>query len=223
MTLAELMARHRTLTTDDVGPPYFVSDEMLVGFLNEAVAEAAVRGRLLHESADADICEIEVLAGVSSHPLHPSLFELDHAAFLPVGETRRKPVKQTSQEWLDAHAPEWRDEVGDPEYLIQGDTSVRLVPKPDRDGVLLLEGYRTPRAPMVDPDDSPEINGLHHPYLVEWSQFRHFSILDSEMYDPARAAAFKAAFTAYFGERPDADLRRITREDVPHVTEPFLP
>lgn len=223
MTLAELMARHRTLTTDDVGPPYFVSDEMLAGFLNEAVAEAAVRGRLLHESADPDICKISVVADTSAYPLHASLYELDHVAFLPAGETRRKMVKQTSQEWLDAYAPEWRDEVGDPEYLIQADTSVRLIPRPDRDGTLLLEGYRTPKVPMAAPPDSPEINALHHPYLVEWSQFRHFSILDSEMYDPARAAAFKAAFTAYFGERPDSDLRRITREDVPQVTEPFLP
>lgn len=223
MTLAELMARHRTLTTDDVGPPYFVSDEMLAGFLNEAVAEAAVRGRLLHESADPDICQISVVAGTAAYPLHASLYELDHAAFLPSGETRRRPVKQVSQEWLDACAPEWRDEAGDPEYLIQADTSVRLIPLPERDGTLLLEGYRTPKVPMAAPTDSPEINALHHPYLVEWSQFRHFSILDSEMYDPARAAAFKAAFTAYFGERPDSDLRRITREDVPQVTEPFLP
>lgn len=223
MTLAELMARHRTLTTDDVGPPYFVSDEMLAGFLNEAVAEAVVRGRLLHESADPAICQIPVVADTSAYPLHASLYELDHVAFLPAGETRRRPVKQTSQEWLDAYAPEWRDEVGDPEYLIQADTSVRLIPRPDRDGTLILEGYRTPKVPMAAPTDSPEINALHHPYLVEWSQFRHFSILDSEMYDPARAAAFKAAFTAYFGERPDSDLRRITREDVPHVTEAFLP
>ena len=164
-----------------------------------------------------------MVADTSAYPLHASLYELDHVAFLPAGETRRRPVKQTSQEWLDAYAPEWRDEVGDPEYLIQADTSVRLIPLPERDGTLLLEGYRTPKVPMAAPTDSPEINGLHHPYLVEWSQFRHFSILDSEMYDPARAAAFRAAFTAYFGERPDADLRRITREDVPHVTEPFLP
>ena len=86
-----------------------------------------------------------------------------------------------------------------------------------------LEGYRTPKALMAADTDEPEINPIHHVHLVEWSQFLFYSTQDSEMYDPARAAAFRAAFTAYFGERPDADLRRITREDVPHVTEPFLP
>ncbi len=223
MTLAELMARHRTLTTDDVGPEYFVSDALLTRFLNEAVAEAAIRGRLLHESADPAICQISVVADTAVYPLHASLYELDHVAFRPAGDTLRRPVKQTSQEWLDANVQDWRDATGDPEYLIQADTTVRLIPRPDRDGALLLEGYRTPKVPMVDPTDVPEINGIHHIYLLEWSQFRHFSILDSEMYDPARAATYEAAFSAYFGERPDVDLRRITREDVPHVVTAFLP
>ncbi len=222
MTLAELMARHRTLTTDDVDP-YFVDDEMLTSFLNEAVAEAAIRGRLLHESADPGICQISVVADTSVYSLHASLYELDHVAFRPAGDTLRRPVKQTSQEWLDANVQDWRDATGDPEYLIQADTTVRLIPRPDRDGALLLEGYRTPKTPMAAPTDTPEINGIHHIYLLEWSQFRHFSILDSEMYDPARAATYEAAFSAYFGERPDVDLRRITREDVPHVVTAFLP
>ncbi len=223
MTLAELMARHRTLTTDDVGPEYFVSDALLTSFLNEAVAEAAIRGRLLHESADPAICQISVVADTSVYSLHASLYELDHVAFRPAGDTLRRPVKQTSQEWLDANVQDWRDATGDPEYLIQADTAVRLIPRPDRDGALLLEGYRTPKTPMATPTDSPEINGIHHPRLVDWSQFRHFSILDSEMYNPVRAEAFEAAFTAYFGHRPDADLRRITREDTPQAVEPFMP
>lgn len=223
MTLAELMARHRTLTTDDVGPEYFVSDALLTSFLNEAVAEAAIRGRLLHESADPAICQISVVADTSVYALHASLYELDHVAFRPAGDTLRRPVKQTSQEWLDANVQDWRDATGDPEYLIQADITVRLIPRPDRDGVLLLEGYRTPKTPMAAPTDTPEINGIHHPRLVDWSQFRHFSILDSEMYNPVRAEAFEAAFTAYFGPRPDADLRRITREDTPQAVESFMP
>lgn len=223
MTLAELMARHRTLTTDDVGPDYFVSDSLLISFLNEAVAEAAIRGRLLHESADQTICRISVAAGTTVYPLHASLYELDHVSFLPDGETQRRPVKQTSQEWLDANVQDWRDAVGDPEYLIQNDTTVRLIPRPERDGALLLEGYRTPKVPMAAPADTPEINGIHHLYLVEWSKFRTFSIEDSELYTPQKAAEAEAAFTAYFGRRPDADLRRITREDMPQAVVAFMP
>jgi hypothetical protein len=39
---------------------------------------------------------------------------------------------------------------------------------------------------------------------------------DSELQAEDKAAAALARFTAYFGNRPDADLRRMTREDVEH-------
>ena len=38
-----------------------------------------------------------------------------------------------------------------------------------------------------------------------------------------RAASAEAAFTRYFGLLPDSDLRRRTREDVPHFNTAFLP
>ncbi|RPP87255.1 hypothetical protein IPC1125_34030, partial [Pseudomonas aeruginosa] len=60
-------------------------------------------------------------------------------------------------------------------------------------------------------------------HLVQWALHRGFSIPDMESFDPNRAALAEAAFTAYFGERPDSDLRRITREDVPHHVEAFWP
>lgn len=222
MTLADLMGRHRALSGDSVAP-FFVDDDLLTGFLNEAVEEAAIRGRLIHESTDPDMCEVAVLADQASYPLHASLYEIDHAAFRVDALSPRVTLYQASQEWLDANVRDWRGATGAPQYLIQGDASVRLVPRPDADGTLLLEGYRIPKAPMEDPADVPEISAIHHKHLVEWSLFSHFSIQDSELYDPARAAIAEAAFTRYFGPRPDADLRRITREDVPHVTEAFMP
>lgn len=216
------MARHRTISSDDA-LPYFASPEVLIGFLNEAEAEACICGRLLHESADPDICQIAIVAGQSSYPLHASLYEIDHAAFRVDMDSCRVPVKQVSQDWLDTHVCDWRDKTGDPEYLIQGDSSVRLVPRPSRDGLLLLEGYRLPKTPMIDLTDTPEINGAHHVHLVQWSLHLAFSILDSELFDRARSDIAAAEFTRYFGLRPDSDLRRITREDAPHVVVPFLP
>ncbi len=222
MTLAELMVRHRALSGDDVAP-YFVGDVLLASFLNEAVEEAAIRGRLIHESADPDVCEVPVLADQASYPLHASLYEIDHAAFRADAQASRVTLYQASQEWLDSNVRDWRDAKGAPQFLIQADASVRLVPCPGADGTLLLEGYRIPKAPMVDPTDVPEVSAIHHKHLVEWSLFCHFGIQDSELYDPARAATSEAAFTAYFGPRPDADLRRISREDTPQVVSPFLP
>lgn len=223
MNLGALMSRHRSVTDDTVGPRYRLLDDLLRQYLNEAEREAAIRGRLLHESADPDICEISVAAGTSVYTLHPSLYELDHVSIVVQGEELRRPISLVSQEWLDGNVKDWRVATGNPLYAIQGDTTLRLVPRPDVPGTIHLEGYRTPKALMVDDTDVPEINSIHHVHLVEWSQFLFYSTQDSEMYDPSRAGVANKAFESRFGPAPDSDLRRQSREDVPHHVEAFMP
>lgn len=143
-----------------------------------------------------------------------------------------------SREWLDAKYPNWREaddwhhmDAGQ-RYLVQNDTSVRIVPTPAEDGVLTLEGYRLPMATMALPDpsnpgapvhDMPEIHEAHHEHLLLWALHKAFSVPDSEAFDPQRAGKAEAAFTAYFGRMPDSDMRRTTREDVVHHNEAILP
>ena len=225
MTLADLIAAYRT-DANDKAVPYFASDEDVTGWLNEAENEAAIRGRLIHESDNATICQIAVVAGTASYPLHSSLYELSHVAYRKDGETTRHPVCLVSTEYLDAGVREWRDKEGAPQYAVQNDNGLRLVPRPIEAGMLLLEGYRLPLEPMLLADSdtaTPEINGAHHRHLVQWALHRGFSAPDTESFDPHRAAIAEAAFTQYFGHRPDADLRRITREDVPQTVKAFWP
>ena len=222
MTLAELIARYRT-DANDKAVPYFVTDDELRGFFNDAEREAALRGRLIHESASASMCQVAVTVGRSVYPLHAKLYELDHCAFRSATELGRCRVQLVSSVWLDANVRDWRDSEGVPQYAVQGDKSIRLVPMPTVEGMLLLEGYRLPKADMESPDDEPEINAAHHIHLVQWALHRAFSIPDTEFMDPARASSGEDEFTRYFGLRPNADLRRLTREDVPHHVEPFWP
>lgn len=220
MTLEELLLAYRVAAEDTVAP-YLVSDDRAIEWINEAQNEAAVRMRLLHESADADVCEIDVASGTAVYALHPALFELTHTAFRLDGTTERTPVRLVSTGWLDQKRPCWRDETGTPLYAVQLETTIRLVPEPDAAGTLLLEGYRLPLEPMDD-EDSPEIHKAHHRYLVDWALYRTYSVPDSELQDTARAEAALERFTRYFGERPDANLRRITREDVEHSNVSYL-
>lgn len=222
MTLAELIARYRTDANDKVAP-HFVSDDELRAIFNDAEQEAALRGRMILESADKSMCQVAVVVDRSVYSLHAKLYELSHCAFRADGEAGRCAVRLVSTEWLDANVCNWRDGQGVPEYAVQGDKSIRLVPTPNVPGVLLLEGYRLPKADMEGPDDEPEINAAHHVHLVQWALHRAFSIPDTEFFDPARAAMAEGAFTRYFGLRPDSDLRRITREDVPQAVVPFWP
>lgn len=215
MTRTELIAQFRLLATDRV-QPYLFGDADVAGWLTEAEQEAAIRRRLLHEARDASVCEIAVQAGESVYPLHPALYELDHLAFRPDGASRREPVALVSVEWLDRCVSDWRDLRDLPCYAVQGDTGLRLVPTPMVAGTLLLEGYRLPLRELgAAPSSVPEIHAAHHRLLVQWALFRAFSVPDSETIDPQRAALAEREFTAYFGPRPDADLRRDTREDAP--------
>ncbi|SFP39462.1 hypothetical protein SAMN05216229_102119 [Geopseudomonas sagittaria] len=219
MTRDELVREFRIATQDRVDPYRWPTD-WLEGWLKEAEAEACVRARLLHESENEDVCEVDVYAGEGSFPLHPALYEIDHIAYRQAGETCRRPIRLVSQEWLDDNLRDWRDRAGRPEYAIQGDTTIRLIPKPDADGVLLLEGYRTPLERTGE--WRPEIHRAHHLQLLQWLLFRAYSVPDADLADPQRAAMAEGTFTDYFGARSDSDLRRITREDADHHNKAWV-
>lgn len=222
MTLAELIARYR-IDANDKAEPYFVSDDELRPIFNEAEQEAVIRRRLIHESENRSMCLVAVTMDRAVYSLHAKLYELSHCAFRAGTQQGRCPVRLVSTEWLDDNVRDWRDRKGRPEYAVQGDRTIRLVPMPDVDGTLLLEGYRLPKADMEGSDDEPEINAAHHIHLVQWALHRAFGIPDSEFFDPQRSAQAEKAFTSYFGLRPNANLRRLTREDVPHHVAAFWP
>lgn len=222
MQQADLVADFRAATQDQA-EPYLFDTKEVARWLIEAEQEACIRGRLLHESAHPAVCEIPLAAGVTSYPLHPALYEIDHLAVKVAGSTVRCPVKLVSQEWLDEHVCGWRDRTGMPAYAVQGDTSIRLVPRPDTAAMLLLEGYRLPmRGLTADKASKPEIFEAHHRHLVNWALFRGLSQPDGETLDLGRAASAEAAFTQHFGPSPDSDLRRQTQEDGPHHNKAWV-
>ena len=223
MNLSEQIASYRVQSRDRV-IPYFADDDVVAGFLNEAQREACIRARLIHAADDAPVCNVPVSIGQAVVKLHATLYELTHCAFKPATWVDRCPVHLVSTEWLDANVRNWRDAPpGTPAYAVQDDKTLRLVPRPDIAGTIILEGYRLPKFEMEDKEDEPEIGGAHHPYLVQWAIHKVFSIPDARFFDAERAGLAEAEFTRYFGPRPDADLRRTTREDVPHHVVTFWP
>lgn len=221
MNLEQLIQQYR-VSAHDTAQPYFADDERLTSLFNEAVHEAAIRGRLIHESQRVDICEVAVVPNQAVYPLHSSLYEITHSRWLSDTAGDSVPVKLVSTETLDSVMPEWRERSGQPECAIQDDMTIRLVPRPHESGTLYLEGYRVPLADMVNLGDEPEINSVHHRHLYHWVMKRVFTTTDAEVFDPQRADEADAEFTRYFGLRPDSDLRRIVREDEPHHIQPFF-
>jgi hypothetical protein len=221
MTRDQLIQEFRTAASDWLDPYLVNSYEWdtvwLIRWLEEAQIEACVRGRLLHESENEDVCVVPVSAGTSTYPLHASLYEITHSAFRLVDATQRTPIKLTSTEELDRTVTDWRDLTGTPEFAVQGEESIRLVPRPNAIGELLLEGYRLPLNSLaISGAVTPEIHAAHHRQLINWLLFRAFSTPKPEIRNMDAALKAEIDFNKYFGMRPDSDLRRITREDVQH-------
>lgn len=213
MNLEQLIASFR-VDADDLVEPSLFSDDWIAGWLTEAQAEAAIRGRLILEDVDPAVCQIAVTAGVASYELHRSVYEIADLRFMPAGASRSTPLPLVTREWLDDKRPGWRDNCKDPSFAIQSDHRLRIVGAPNTDGVLHLEAYRVPLKALANETDKPELSEAHHRHLVYWALHRAFSRPDSETIDPQRADRALEAFTRYFGLAPDSDLRRSTRHDL---------
>lgn len=223
MTLAELINRFRVEANDTV-EPYLWSDDEVIAWFNDAQEEAVIRGRLLHESEMKSVCEVSAKKGRATYPLSPLAYEITYAAWHPDSSTDSNELYSTSVEALTRQNRLWRNErEGKPHSFVQGDKSVRLVPPPAVNGTMIIECYRLPKEPLEGLDDEPEIHTTHHRHLVNWVLHKAFSIPDAEVFDARRAELAEHRFTEYFGLRPDSDLRRTTRHDVPHHVVPFMP
>ena len=222
MNLEQLIQQFR-IDADDLTEPHFWDAEWIATWLTEAQAEAAIRGRLLYEAANAAVCQIAVAANTATHDLHKSLFELVHLRFQATGATTSSVLTIKAREELDRIRPGWRDETGTPRHAVQDDTRITLVPRPELAGTLHVEGYRVPLKALENDTDKPELNESHHRHLVHWALHRAFSKPDADGFDTTRASSAEAAFTRYFGPRPDSNLRRATRSDVPQTNKVFWP
>lgn len=209
MTLAELIMQFRSEADDSVRP-YLFSETEVSNWINEAENEASVRARLIYEDSNTSVCQIAATAGSASYELHDSVTEIAAAWFIPTGETQRKPLTLVDRIELDRLHPGWRESIETPAFLIHDDTRVRLGCIPDVDGFIHLECYRLPISVMDEDNDAPEIHRAHHHHLVNWALYRAFSRPNTETHDAERGGKALASFTAIFGLRPDADMRRST-------------
>jgi len=226
MTLDDLIASFRfdadDLPTSEGGGDgdLLWKDAELARFFGEAEEEAAIRKKLLFDDYTLAIVQISVVAGQSSYPLDPRMFEVTKARLLNADTGRFvEDLYITTRDELDAIDRCWRDERRCPERFIQDDKRIVLPGIVDRAYTLRLEGYRTPLTPITEDSDGstePEIGSIHHRFLVHWVLHRGYSKPDSEVFNPQKAAIALTAFEQYFGLRPDADLRKDQRANRPH-------
>lgn len=221
MTLEDLIRRFRVLADDKV-QAYRAEDEDVIDWLNDAQAQACIRGRMLVAEDDAALCQIALTTGKSAYAHHRALYEfIDLRIKSPTGQLRQLVLK--SREWLNAELPDWRDNQRPACMAIQTDTGLRLVGQVETGEVLHLEAYRLPLKKLENDTDKPEIHEAHHEHLIQWALHKAFSVPDSELFDPDRSILAERAFTRYFGPLPDSGMRRETRHDVQHFNKAVFP
>ena len=62
MTLEDLIRRFRVLSMDNVTPPFWAAEDV-IDWLNDAQAQACVRGRLIREDENPAVCQIALTPG----------------------------------------------------------------------------------------------------------------------------------------------------------------
>ena len=163
MTLEDLIRRFRVLANDNA-QPYFWADVDVTDWLDDAHAQACIRGRLLRDDTTASVCTIALTPGKATYKLHPKLYEIISIRLVPADGCTR-PVSLQSREWLDANHRDWRDCQRHVVTAIQNDTSIRVVGKVEVGDTLQMEVYRLPMLSLSD-SDTPEIHEAHHDHLL---------------------------------------------------------
>lgn len=214
MNLADLIAAYRSDAVDNA-LPYLASDSDLTIWFAEAQEEACIRARLIYDTSTLAICKVQVTAGTRSYPLHAAVFEIAFAT-LTDGNGEVSKLDQMDRVELTRISPDWRLKTERPKFLIHDDTRIELAFTPDQDYELTIEAYRLPLQPIAN---GLEIAGAHHRRLVDWALYRAYSRPDADLQDAEKAGNALANFEAYFGLRPDVDLRKATQANGPHFNK----
>ncbi len=209
MILRSLIDLFRIRSQDKVRP-YLWPDDELAPWFSEAEKEAAIRSRLIHDSE-----EFTVKTGETTVDLPGSLFDIQYAE-LRYGDGTAREITGTDRQTLNSSRPGWRTKVEPPVDYIHDDKALVFGAVADADCTLYLEFYRIPREALEGDDDAPEISENHHMNLVDWVLFRAYSKPDPDTQNPGKAEDAEGRFIAYFGARPDADLRRRQNANRPH-------
>lgn len=197
MTLEELITLYRAEAKDDAVPP-LCSDELLALYATEGQEEACRRGELLRDSS-SQMCAISIAANAETAALDPRIVRIIRA------RVDGQDVALVSDEVMDGIFPAWQDDTGRsrPTHLVEGMTTgaLHLWPRPKDAGTIRLTVQRLPLKPLRNDNDKPEIRPELHHGIVDWMLYRAYSIQDSDLYDPTRAAQALGRFEAEFGRK----------------------
>lgn len=215
MKLGDLIAEARR-RLDDSAAPQLWTDAFLTLAANEAQREACERSWLLYDKTTSALCQIALVEGQSEYPLDPRVIDVDMAKL----QGARLPLERITEHQYDRELPVPIVQRPPKAFLTysRGDTVILVLDRPAPDPTTIttpytpqlnLNVYRRPLVAMVDPaNDSPEISADKHMDLIYWMLYLAYNTRDSDAGDSDRAQTAGEQFTAAFGEKIDANVKR---------------
>lgn len=235
MNLRELIDAYRD-RADDAKTPYRADDKQVTAWFNEAIDEAAIRGKLIFD-ATSPFCTMSVVVDQAVYKLAPCIIEIaaartdkyrwtldgtDQSALDRAGQTYALPGRYGRRRGLARceYWAQWRLQKGHPRFFIQDEQRLQLVPIPTEADTVHLEVYRTTTDDerMKDSQDCPRIATAHHSGLVDWALYRAYLRRDEDQTDSKLASDHLALFEQRYGLRPDANVARKRNERRAHIT-----
>lgn len=200
MTLLELReAARRRL--DDLVEGYGWVDADLNAWINEAIREAALRGRL-----NRGAVTVSVVAGTASYALSATV-DYVHTAKMAASSF---VLARTSRDELNACAGNWSTATGSPTAFFIETRTLTLYPIPSASGTLNLVADLIPSA-LTSDSQSPGLETQDHLPLLEWVIYRAGQQRDVDTLVP-NSEQYEVNFSRYFGQRPSAMTRRMWLE-----------
>lgn len=193
---------------DDAAKPYLWPDDELTRYLNNAVREAAIRARLLHDDADSRpvICRIQIDPAAGGRVrFHESILAIRSGSL----EGAAHKLHAMASYDMDKREPGWdvgRDEHGTPHYIVMdlAQKTLLLWPRPDAPAVLRLRVWRIPHGTelMKCDGDTPALILPDPEELRHWAAHEAYLKKDPEAFNPNASNTHLAIFEQRFGARP---------------------
>lgn len=191
------------------------SNAELVSYAQAADIEVARRRPILDDS-DTSICRITVTA--VSGAVWPYSAKILWINQIRIDGEGIPLVKRTVAE-LNLDRPGWVERSsGQPMVYVESsqDRTLRLVPPPAADLVLLLDVARLPNVPLRWDHrliDAPETPVEERMDLLAWIEHLAYLKRDSETYNRKRSDDAEKRFTLAFGSRPSSAKAQIQRAE----------
>ena len=199
---------------DDTEDELFTDDE-LIYYINNALAEAAFRGKLFVK----ENYSLELVPGQREYSVPANVISITQI----LDEDKRdvNKIQEVDFEQTIYHScadnafsntstsNDWRKDTDSlPYYFMQNTTNNKLVfyPIPNKISVVTMRGWYLPVVVESDDELPAELSPIYQHDLIYWVLFECYDKQDADVHHPGKAEENKQRFAEVFGEKMTADV-----------------